>query len=375
MTDYRDPAVEYRDHTIPYRGEVTFPAIDYDRADNSNIWVVDRQGNRKADLSTGNIDHVSWKLDDFGGADFDMPVDDPRNSKIVLGQSEIFIEVEGEPWWGRVARAKSDSKTTSYSCDELLSYYDFRFVLNASLLFTSIDQHLIAAAINAEAQSSVHAPYGDFNIPSGVFPLSGKIRSREYKREEHKNMLEMLQEFSTLKDGFDIGVEYDRTGLRQFMCYFPQKGMRRPSMVLEWGRNIVDFEVDEDASQLTTREYVTGGSNGNIKFEENYADDGAAAFYGTRYENVVSAGGQMDVTWLADQAEADVNRLKVPEILPSITVVDDPVQVFGVVKVGDIVPVRIQRGRVDINSEYRIVEISRSPSERRTALGLEALVG
>lgn len=374
MTFYDDTDVEYRDPTIPYRGRVTFPPIDFDRASNSNIWVVDRSGNRKADLSTGVVDHVSWKLDDYGDAEFTMPVDDPRNSKLVLGQTEIFIEVGGEPWWGRVARAKSNPRTTSYSCDELLSYYEFRFVLNSSLTYTSMDQVLIAAAINAEAQSSAHAPYGSFNIPTGDFDLSGRIRSREYKREEHKNMLDLLKEFPTLDDGFDFGIEYDRTGMRQFMCYYPSKGDVLPSMVLEWGRNIVDFEVDEDASSLTTREYVTGGSNAGVKFEENYSDDAKAGFYGTRYEAVVSSGSELDTTWLADKARKDVDTKKVPQILPSITVGDDPEPVFGVVKVGDVVPVRISRGRVDINDNYRVVEISRDVTNRVTALGLAALV-
>lgn len=339
--------------------------ISWERDPSSDIFVVDRTGDRLQDLSAAVITETNWKLNDIGTASFTMPVDDYKNSAIVLGQTEIIIVENGEVWWGVVQRARTTSTTTEYQCDEITWYYSMRFVLTASLEYDTIDQLSIAVNISETAQTGTNR---SFNIDTGSFSLSGKTRSRIYDRWQHPNMLEMLKEFPTLDDGFDFGVEYDLTGLREFWCYYPRKGSLKSNCACELGRNIVDYEIEEAADQLATLVYGTGGSNGSIKFEQPFSDDTKAAFYGTRYEAIVSDGDQKDIAWLYDFAVQTVNDRENPAIVPSITVKDDPTAVFGVAHVGDTIPVTIQRGRVNINGIYRILEITRDPKAKTTQL-------
>jgi hypothetical protein len=279
----------------------------------------------------------------------------------------VQIICEGELWWGKVMRCKTGMETTEFECEEILGYYAQRYVLTASLEYTSVDQTTMAVLIHESAQTGLNR---DFNIGTGTFSPSGKVRSRIYDRWEHPNILEILQEFPTLVDGFDFGVEYDLTGLREFICYYPRKGTYQDNLVVELGVNIVEMEVEEDAEDQATLVYATGGSNSSVKFEENFSDDVAAAYYGTRYEAVVSVGDQKDVTWLAEHAEQQVHERKDPNILPAITVKDDPIQIFGVVKVGDTVRVIIKRGRLNIDSTYRVLELVRIHGSRHTQLTL-----
>lgn len=339
---------------------------DFDKRQDSEIYVVERSGQRVTEFAAGEMDNVAWALNDPGTASVKMPVDDPRNAKLIQGRHELQIFVDGQMWWGIPTRISSDTEYTTYDCDELLSYYGYRFVLNATMEWEGVDQTVIAVLVHEAAQAeNLHG----FNIATGAFAHSGRVRSRMYEREQHQNILEILQEFGDIVDGFDIGVEYDASGYRRFVCYYPEKGQDHPGLVLEWGRNIVDYVVDEDMASLATEVYCTGGSNGEVRFEENYQDDVAAGELGTHYSAVVSDGSQKDVGWLLDRATREVGERSRPEVLPSITVIDDPVQVFGVVHPGDFVRVRIKRGRVNLDNKFRVAQVQRN-SNRTTQLTL-----
>lgn len=335
-----------------------------------SVRVVNRQGGRITDLLNARVENMSWKLNDYGEARIIMPTSDESLKKVELVRTEIQIWHEDDlAWWGVPWRIRGNAESTEIGCDGLLSYFERRYISYTSLNYEDIDQFDIAWNVLNHAQTG---DYNQLHISAGAFGKSGVLRYRLYKREEHENIFDALKEWPDLDNGFDFDLRVFGSGRREVMLYHPRKGVVRPNMVLEWGRNIANFTHSEDALELANHVYATGGQANNVKFEENYLDVASAGVYG-RMHAVVSEGSRLDPNWLRARAVKAVARRKQPSIVPNITVKNDPVQIFKVLEVGDTVPVRIDHGRVQVDGNYRVVSITWTPDET-LRLGLEEAV-
>lgn len=372
---YREPGVLYREH-IPYRGYLAAQVVTQYVPD-YQVFVTDRSGVPYVEIDSAILETVRWQLNAAGTCTFKAPILDP---KVVtyprLGEDEIQIRNETKLLWQGVPwRERQDHVFSSFECEGLLSYFTKRFITYTSLDYTSLDQFAIGLNLISHAQTG---PNKDLNIDAATVGPSGKVRSRRYDRESHPNILDLLNEFPTLDDGFDFEIVVQQDGRREFTPYFPKKSNFRPNFVLEFGRNIGTFGNSVDATQLATEVYVTGGSNGPTKFEENFEDVAASSKYGVMTA-IVSEGSQQDVTWLLDRAIAEVDQRNAPQSTPEITAINVPIVLLGVLQPGDVVPIRVKRGRVDIDGDYRILAIEWQVAtnnlrievqEIRTAVGL-----
>lgn len=333
-----------------------------DREGPLDVYVVNRNGTRIRELPEATVNGMSKVLNGYGTCQLKIPKGSPGANSIELGKNEIQVHYNGSlEWWGVPWRSRRTPTGRTVDCDELMSYLDRRFITFTSLDFDDIDQLTIAWNLISHTQSVADGSFGF----TASFSPSGRKRLRRYLREDHENILESLQEFTQLSDGFDIEVRGYQDGLRRFIPHFPRKGTFRSNLVLEWGRNIIDYSFDEDANELANHIYVTGGNANDIKFEENHRDSASAAYYGVM-QAVVSEGGQLDVGWLLDRAIREVARRKQPLVLPEVTVKNDPVQLFGVLETGDTVPVVIQDMDLNLNGTFRIEQISWNPNDTLT---------
>ncbi len=321
-----------------------------------NVVVVSRTGARIVELEKAKLSSCSWVLNDAGKATFTVPTDDDKigapNYYPRLKRDEVQIWRQGTLiWWGFPDQAKSGVAETEFICQEIPAYFLYRFVLAASLDYVSLDQLTIGANIVQAMQA------GDRNLNIGVasFTPSGKVRSRMYDRYNHDNALDLLQEFNGLDDGFDWSIEYN-LGNKEWTPWYPKKGVNRDPITLEWTRNIIDFTVSEDATELGNHVYVTGGSEGDVKFENNYKHTASVAERGV-FEKVISESNQKDVTELLERATEHANQYKDPIVIPELTAVDVPVTLMGVLKTGDVVPIFISHGRASIDASYLIQEM------------------
>ena len=302
------------------------------------------------------VSDPTWELNSPGTARISANPIEPTLRHIKINEMEIQIWIDDElRWWGVPRSMSGDAKEVTFMCEGLLSHFSYR-VVTMSLLYTSIDQYNIAVNLVNFAQYGTNM---DRNIKFASTVSSGVIRSREYKAEEKEVILDLLQEFNEIDRGFDFDVKVFPDGRREFTPYYPSKGILRTNLRLEWGRNIVDYKYNEDGADQGTRVWAQGGTDSNgARREQNYEDVAKSAKYGVMHR-VVSEGNQLDPTWLADRAKEEVRSKGDPVKLPELIVKNDPVQLFGVIETGDILPILLQHGRYDINENLRVVKIVR----------------
>lgn len=321
------------------------------------LLICDRAGAVKAEVVNGIITDVQWQLNKEGKLDFTIPSTDPVNAKIKTVIHEAQLWWKGVPLWvGPIWQKRAKPGERTYQAQGLLSYFRKRFVLNASQLYTSIEQTTIANSLVVSAQSG--HPYMDFLIPTGAsVGGSTHIRSRNYERDRHECYYDLLQQFTGLRDGFDFEIVIDPSGTtRTFVCYWPQKGGSLLNYGLEWGQNIIDYEVDEDGFVLANRVYATGASANNVKFENNYESSASEAIYG-QMQKIVNDSAQKDVDWLLDLAHRHVSLYEAPTISGNVTAVEVPQALIGSVFVGDSLVVNIQDLDISYGPELRRIDM------------------
>lgn len=338
--------------------------------------AVTRAGLPLGQLTDATLDHARWELNQPGEIVYDLKQSSPQIAIPQENINEVQLWVDSvDPnkplQWGFHYKTREGPRGCNFTCPGLLQYMNHRFVLNATLTYTTIDQLQIGASIVQAMQDTADK---DFNIGIGSYVASGVNRSREYKREEHQNALDILTEFPNLTDaaGVQTGFDYDIVlsgTTRLWTPYYPRKGTIRTQPILEWGKNVTDFDVDRDGGEMANRVYATGGSNGDVKFENNYTDAASVATY-KEWQGVKGFGSEKDVAVLLLRAQNEVADRKVPVISPRVTAVEIPDLLLGVLQTGDFIPVQIDCGRTQVAATYRIRAIEWKPGPGNLTLEL-----
>ncbi len=320
------------------------------------------------ELVNAEVDEVVWELNAPGSAKFTMLQNDPQVIVPKPGETEAKIVIyDGSSYKrfvGPIQSCANGPLKAQFSVEGLETWFKERIVDDASLEFTSMDQTIIATNIVNFAQSEATQASRDFNIDIGSFDTTTHIRSRRWERNNHQVVFDILSEFPDLDDGFDWAVIPQDNGLREFICYYPKRGVTHTELTFEvdanGSRNVKDYTVDETAVNLATHAYVGGGTNGDVKFEQNYEDTVQSAKYRVR-QRVFSEGSQKDVVWLQAKAVANVDKFGKVLVVPSITAIQAPSEILMVLNPGDYAKVRISVGRINLNALHRFVSIKWLP--------------
>lgn len=227
--------------------------------------------------------------------------------------------------------------------------------------FYDKDQALIINGIIDHAQDPAYFK-SSLNFAKNI-PLTGIIRTREYWHSEHQVISDALDEFHTLHEGVDTDIVISPT-TRTYTSYFPRKGIERADLVLELGRNIETFTTAHDGTETANSLVVLGDGSGSDR-EEGGAIDADALTDGLILERVFNAIPGSHIKTLDDQAARGLQRMKYPVVIPSVTTYEGSTRLIGVLQTGDVVPVRISHGYVQVNDRYRIVSISLDPRTER----------
>lgn len=357
---YRNPGVRYRDVGTNYRGTVAstpaVPGIDLDRLDYIRVYTVDQFGKRLGQLSSSVITKVSWALNDAGTCELYVSKYDPGLGRIGVLQNELQVVFTNtnphELWWGfpvgqELQSGQNGSNHQTYTLEGLFSYFKYRIVEHGTLTYTSEDQFDIAWNLIQTAQTGVNY---DRNIGASYLP-SGVTRSRSYARDQHSYIFDILQTFNAdkLVNGFDQDIVVNETGQRLWTPYYPAKGSWYQGY-LEWGKDIIDYDLKYDGRQMRTKLYCTGGSNGSVKFEQSYENVAASNKYGALV-GVVSDGSEQDLSWLLAKAQQQVAVRSQAISQHQIIVTADK---LGKIHPGDSVWVRIDDGMNQCNAPFRV---------------------
>lgn len=331
-----------------------------------------------AALDQAQLEQVTWELNGPGQLDFTMSQDDPDVTKPLLVEQEIRCTIEGvaNPWQGPLWQDEQGPRRVKFSAEGIASYLTRRYIDISSMVWdadpTGYDQLTIGWGLVAYALGqtvpvagvTTAVPRKNFNVTSANFADSGRKRLRRYLRNEHQEILPLLQEFNGLRnfttgvvDGFDWDFITYADGRREWTPYYPQKGSLRTDLTLEYGRNISEFTVREDGKEISTKAYCTGGSTGDTKLEANYEDTVASDRY-TQMVSIIDDSSQSDTNELANKARKHVEDRKRPLLDVDIKSVQVPVKMLGVFQPGDRVPIKISRGRTQVEDIYRIDKIT-----------------
>lgn len=368
MVLYRQPGLSYRASNTPYRGIVPVANV-IDFTSKPQTIVTDRQGQFIVELDKAVIDHITWELNGVGECVFKNPIMDPKISTYPRGlKDEIQIRVDGKILWtGLTWRENLSYDSVEFTAQNLLSYFFKRFVTNTSLVYENVEQMLIAWKLVEYAQAGTNK---DLNISLGDFNPSGHKRYRKYDREDHAMIYDLLQDFPKVDDGFDFEIVSSEDGLqRYFTPYYPEKGTLLSNIVIEIGKNLQQFSLGVDYADLATHIYETGGTEADVKFEANYEDTEASAYYG-EMQAIESQGNELDPDWLLAKATQSVKKRRYPSKKPELTTsnfknrlpsITAPVALLNRISVGDYIPIKIDRGRAQLLDVFRITSIRWNP--------------
>jgi hypothetical protein len=331
------------------------------------VFAVDKEGSRfgSGPIEGCTVSQITWELNGAGSASiaFHPLALNARHVKLLEREIQIWFD-EDLIWWGIPMRDGGDLTQVTIECDGLLAHFRDRIVDDATLLYTSIDQLNIAWNLIAYAQSEATQANRDFNISAAAFAPSGKIRSREYKRTEHGIIYDLLADFPALEDGFDHEIVTPTSGGRFWTPYYPRKGVTHNNLKLvireDVEKGVGSFTWQSDATMVGTHVYATGGSSGDVKFENNYEDATASARFGVR-QRVVAEGSQSDVAWLLERATKEVSERNHISENPTVAVVPAPLEYFGTVHEGDWIPFYMDYGYYQLDANFRIGSVQWTP--------------
>lgn len=334
------------------------------------VVVCDRDGDAYGEIPEAEITSLTWVLNDSGTGTFgiDPLSDGAEHIRLVEREIQVWMEPFDDPvWWGVPWGFTGNHAKLTLNCEGLLSLFTKRFIDRMSLDYDSVDQLSIAWDVLDYAQSETLQANRDLNISAAGFLSSGNPRSPRYNRDEHKNILDILKEFDSrkLKNGFDWEIVVHGDGGRFWTPYYPRKGSLKTNYAMEWEvdgyRNITGFTFTADGLPLATHVYATGGTSGEVKMENNYEDVAASEKYGVM-QAVVSEGSQLDVGWLLDRAQREVETRKEPIQKVDITSVrTDDMDLFKNLVEGDSVSVRIDHGMIQADAVYRVESVTWTP--------------
>jgi hypothetical protein len=210
----------------------------------------------------------------------------------------------------------------------------------------------------------------DLNIKTNC-PATGILRTRVYQHADHQNCHDILNEFVTLNDGVDYNIVY---GLhtRTFTTYFPRKGNQTPNhnFRLEIGKNIQEFTINVDNDTIANSIIVLGGDNGPGREEGGAVD--TSYTNGVIFEKVFNSLPGTKIDALPAIAQEELRRARKPITIPQITTTPNS-ELIDNVFVGDVIPVNIVYGALDIVDSYRIVRMEIHGKDDSVTLTLNTL--
>ena len=341
------------------------------------LYVTERDGTILGPLPSARLGTINLEL---SGTDSTTISADPDNlGPLKIADAEIQAWVQGEDRPRLVgvpftATRSVDGRRVSIPVLGLEAYLA-RWYVDEDLDYVDVDQHNIAAQILAWAQSRA-IPGADANIDAASFALSGVTRTRSYNGDELPNVLEILQSFQTLEDGFDWSIEPVGGDRREWTPHYPRRGVDRTSWHLHYREhragNVAAIGYHLDGSQITRRHHATSMSDGDGpgKLVGTYLDptldglDGRALLESASSESTSIS----DAATLISHARARVEaRSAVARTWEAY--VTDPTIAMGI-ELGDRLEVDLADGWQAYTGAARIVKINLDAIAERATLTL-----
>lgn len=191
--------------------------------------------------------------------------------------------------------------------------------------------------------------YGDFGITRGSHPATVN-RDRTYQVGDI--ISEAIQKLSNnnILDGYDFEVNNQK----QFNIFYPTKGTARPNMKLEYGHNIQTFSLRKTGILSMCNQVTVFGQDqgGEMPTQVRDADNAYKSAY-FLLQDTLSEKSVSVVQTLQDKGDEYLENNKTPRKELDLTV-DYETPDFTTYDIGDTIPVKIAKGSVNIDDNYRL---------------------
>lgn len=183
---------------------------------------------------------------------------------------------------------------------------------------------------------------------------------------QHGNIWNLIQQFTELQDGLDLGMRYTPT-TRTFTTHYPHKGTYRAGLALATGRNVSEWSWSFDGEAATSSMIVLGTGSGSDR-EESSAIDATLFPDGLILESIQTVDADTPVEQLDELADEALAVLGDPVVLEVTTFPNDPTMperdFIGKLQKGDWVPVSLRKGRLSdgswaftVEDDFRVIAI------------------
>ena len=307
---------------------------------------------------------IDKELNSAGSAKFTVPVSNKKYGDIEVLRTMVFAYWDASLIWvGRVLSITYDIyRNKMVSCEGCLAFlndiYIKPFLYGGASTTRTLSQHfsnIIAIYNNRCSQkrvfSSISTDFPDEFLSSDTYKVSG-VTSYKTVKEELENLL-------SVNSSVAMSVVYEGLGMPTLI--FAKTPFRTVRNLIKFGRNLLDFNYDNDGSGIFTSVIPLGDDNIVID-DENYAVQSSSLVqkYGV-IERTVQLDGVKDRTYLQEAGESIMNAAALGDH-PDITIkaVDlcwiDPTSAPEFIEVGDAVP--IENPLFEINHYYLCTKIS-----------------
>lgn len=328
------------------------------------VYAADLTGNRGKQIRTAVVEGVTWVLNGIHTADISIHPLAPDGPLMVLDEAEaaiIFNRDFSKPFAGVFKTKKaSDFDKVTFTIESPITYMQDAFIIDTDKVYTGVEQMNIATGLVTYGQA---ATYQDRNILIGTYSGSGVFRDITYLAEEYKNIYSALTDFPGLDQGFDWDVIIASDGTRRFTPFYPRKGSQKNTYRIwknrggasKYFKGLSDYTGD--GNNQYTDQIVTGpvDPTTGLKLRGRWQAGSPEMTRFGRKMNVTAAQGTVDQAWVDGQATGLGLFQVEPSILPDIIVSDE---LFGLIEVGDSIPVDLDYGLIQVQGDYRIAQLN-----------------
>jgi len=342
-----------------------------------STWIIEiwsPEGKLLQDFNKFEGAYIRQRLNNISTASFRLDINDPAVNTDILnvGRNEVKIRKGSLYFFGGVilnisgsANSRSGSISVSAASYEwFLSRRVFEET-DASVTtgYTTQDIGVIISAFISETQAKQ-----TFGFTEGVIQTSVNRTRKDIKL--HDNVWDLIQLFT--EDSKSNSVDFEIKPDKTWHVYYPQKGATRESVELSFPGNIVSFDYERDAGDLTTRLHVRGDGFGDVIETAEVEDTTQQGVYNLLQSVTTYSSSTTDV--LEKYGNGILEQRKTPyQYLTSVVISDNDASAprVGNFGLGDIIPIRIAWGDfLIVKANYRIEEMVIDISESRIDLSL-----
>ena len=318
-------------------------------------FVIDGHSAAAAQLAELQQDIVAWRWDDSAGLDRPM----------FRGPITQAVDTVTE-----------EAHTVAITAHDYFAMFARR-LLTAPITYTNTDQDDVLADIVTKA-SAVSSSSGTSFAPGSVLPItlalvnpdgttrsakSGQIRTLPYAAST--DLLTMADGIAKLVNGFDYDVlPAGLTGSSDALrIFYPYQGVQRTDLALIFGSNISQVTRTVDSS--------TYGNYWRVIGNNASADPNAAQLFAETWSTDANSVSQYPIgLWMsADNAPSLTNQAQLTaqaqgdlslhgKLIPTYTLVlTAGAYNYGAPFMGDVVPLVVKSGRLNVNTNVRVLGI------------------